>query len=131
MILYLVKSIFCALFFLIVYHYLIEKDKMLKFKRFFLLGILAFSLVIPLVGIPQIQESFSPVEEMVGTYIVVIPDNSLESADIQQQPTEISLSWIYILGGVYLLGVFTLLVRFIANLSNLIKMTKIDFFQKK
>lgn len=124
MILYLVKSISCALFFLIVYHYLIEKDKMLKFKRFFLLGILAFSLVIPLVGIPQIQESFSPVEEMVGTYIVVIPDNSLESADIQQQPTEISFSWIYILGGVYLLGVFTLLVRFIANLSNLIKMTK-------
>ena len=124
MILYLVKSISCALFFLIVYHYLIEKDKMLKFKRFFLLGILVFSLVIPFVGVPQIQESFSPVEEVVSTYIVAIPDNSVESANIQQQPAKISFSWIYILGGVYLLGVFTLLLRFIANLSNLIKMTK-------
>lgn len=124
MILYLVKSVSCALFFLTVYHFLIEKDKVLRFKRFFLLGILVFSLVIPIVGIPQIPESFSPVEEVVGTYIVDVPDNFVEFADIQQQPVGVTFSWIYVMAGIYLLVVSILLARFIFNLLKLIKMTR-------
>lgn len=133
MILYLIKSVFCALFFLIVYHYLIEKDKILRFKRFFLLGILVFSIVIPFVGIPQIQESFSPVDKVVGTYILAdIEDSDLmEWADIQQQPVGTTSPWIYIIIGIYFSVTSILLVRFISNLSKLIKMTKSHPMVKK
>lgn len=136
MILYILKSVSCALFFLILYRYLMEKDKMLKFKRFFLLVALVFSLGIPFIGMPQLVNIFPTVDEFAATYVDIADvqlsplvlsasDNEATFADSQRQSTERPIAWIYIIGGIYLLVTAILLTRFIRNLVKLIKMARL------
>ena len=47
MILYLFKTILCSALFLLVYFLFLEKEKMYRFNRFYLLGSILLSLVIP------------------------------------------------------------------------------------
>ena len=49
MIEYLIKTILCSAVFMLVYSLFLEKEKMYWFNRFYLLGSVAFSLIIPLI----------------------------------------------------------------------------------
>jgi len=63
MIIYSIKAILCALFFLFIYIALFEREKMHQFKRHYLLCSLALSFVIPLVAlditVPHLNEEIS------------------------------------------------------------------------
>lgn len=68
MVSYLVKSIICSGILFAVYHFILEREKMLRFNRFYLLGSMVFSLLVPLATIEMpsapVHEVFhaSPVE---------------------------------------------------------------------
>ena len=47
MLVYLVKSTFCLVLFLGFYHFILEKEKMHHFNRFYLLGAVFFSFIVP------------------------------------------------------------------------------------
>ncbi|MET7257072.1 M56 family metallopeptidase [Dyadobacter fermentans] len=51
MVSYLIKSIICSGLLFAVYHFMLEREKMLRFNRFYLLAAMVFSLLVPLVAI--------------------------------------------------------------------------------
>lgn len=53
---YLIKYIVCSGILLAVYHFLLEREKMLHFNRFYLLAAMVFSLLLPLVTIEMPSE---------------------------------------------------------------------------
>ena len=67
MISYLIKCIVCSGILLAVYHLFLEREKMLRFNRFYLLGAMVFSLVVPLATIEvpsKMAMEMSPVHEL-------------------------------------------------------------------
>ena len=58
---YIIKSILCSGILLLCYHLFLQKEKMFRFNRFYLLFSIVFSLTIPLVTI-EIPEHSTPVE---------------------------------------------------------------------
>lgn len=124
MIVYVLKSVCCAFFFLTMYHFLIEKDKVLKFRRFFLLGSLLFSLLIPVVSIPQSTVSLLPMEEIESMYVLSSSDHDATLAHTVQDTVEPTFSWIYIVVGIYLLVTSFLLIRFVYNLFRVTRMSR-------
>ncbi|MDR2956111.1 MAG: M56 family metallopeptidase [Prevotella sp.] len=65
MILYILKMTLCASLFLLVYHFLLEKEKMHHFKRAFLIISLAFSIAVPLMEMEITPNTSSVVESMI------------------------------------------------------------------
>lgn len=51
MVSYLIKSIICSGLLFAVYHFMLEREKMLRFNRFYLLAAMVFSLLVPLMTI--------------------------------------------------------------------------------
>jgi bla regulator protein BlaR1 len=77
MVSYLIKCIVCSGILLAVYHMLLEREKMFRFNRFYLLGAMVISLLMPLVSIempPQIGE------EAVGDFAAIEPTLSHAAA---------------------------------------------------
>ena len=66
MIIYLLKTIACSAAFYALYYFIFQKEKMLVFNRFYLLGSLVASFIIPLitftVTVPKIQQPLVPVD---------------------------------------------------------------------
>ena len=54
---YLLKIIVCSGVFMLVYFLFLEKEKMYRFNRFYLLGCILFSLLIPLITITIIKDT--------------------------------------------------------------------------
>lgn len=67
MVSYLIKYIVCSGILLAVYHLFLEREKMLRFNRFYLLAAMVFSLLVPLATIEMPSETsvkISPVHEI-------------------------------------------------------------------
>lgn len=127
MIAYILKSALCALFFLLFYRFLIEKEKMLRFKRFFLLGALVFSLLIPFADIPPLLYSIPSVEEISSNiYDFTTANVEAEFVDSQPQRQVVvrAFPWISVVAGLYFFVVSILLVRFVRNLFGILKLGK-------
>ena len=77
MILYLFKTILCSAVFLFVYFIFLEKEKMFRFNRFYLLASILFSLTIPLMNITV--EKDTPLY-LVNEYVFVSENISTEVA---------------------------------------------------
>jgi len=112
---YIVRSGLCLVLLLAVYHLFLEKEKMHRFNRFFLLFSLAFGLLVPLgtmefASRPLRPIEFSNVEEMVQPVMTVGNTNQALSADTSPG---LMITVILI---VYGLGVFLLSAKFIINL---------------
>jgi len=83
MIIYLINSLLCTFLLYLSYSFLLEGEKMHRFKRWFLLGSLVFSMLIPLatINIPSFQ-----INEQIQSY-----QSLFREAEITQQAdTEIS-----------------------------------------
>ncbi len=142
---FIVKSICCMLFFWIIYHFLLEKESMLKFKRYFLLAVLVFSILIPFISTPNTLKFTSSIDEIAERYIskpsmrqsspdapiseaedfsdeINLKENRLQS--INDTPSEPGNMWGRIIIGIYMLVTSLLLIRFIYNLSCLLKLTQ-------
>ncbi|QSB27023.1 M56 family metallopeptidase [Flavobacterium sp. CLA17] len=111
---FLIKSTIALCVLLGAYYLLLEKEKFHQFNRFFLLGSLVISFVLPFVTIEIIKE----VADVANTNVVV-PGKI--TANIVAEKTSI-----YVILGWFLYGIVTtvLFFRFVNNLYKLIKKTK-------
>lgn len=111
---FLIKSTIALCVLLGTYYLLLEKEKFHQFNRFFLLVSLIISFIIPFVTIEIIQEVAS-----VASNNAVIPEQI--TANIVEKKISI-----YLIIGWILYGIVTtvLLLRFVINLSKLIRKTK-------
>lgn len=117
MIIYLFKFAVCSALLLILYHWVLEKEKMPVFNRFYLLFSLLFSGLVPLFSYELPVETLPTVVEKTQTLSPIILSQSLTP----QKNASISvvtdtLPWLTYLWGLY--GVITLafLLRFSKNL---------------
>lgn len=102
---YLIKSVLCLGLLLVFYHLWLEKEKMHRFNRFFLLGSVVFSMLAPLFVIYVEPTTLGPVPFAAA------------STDVTE---EISvLDWQRILWIVYISGAAILLLRFAKNLIDI------------
>ena len=112
---YLIKSSLCLLVLLVFYHLFLEREKMHKFNRFYLLGSVLFSFCAPLFVI-YVEATQIPVE-----IIQSIPlQDSFEI--VESQPTiifEEKFDYSLLLYGFYALVTLFLLTRFFKNIINI------------
>ena len=117
MIIYLLKVTLCSACFLGFYRVLLEREKLLRFNRFYLLGSLLLSIVLPLV----------PLEIFLSSPLVPPPSDAVAMAELgihnpyyvklfPEPATTPAASWLGLLGGVYLAISAWFLIRFGRNL---------------
>jgi beta-lactamase regulating signal transducer with metallopeptidase domain len=125
---YIIKSSVCLLLMFGLYWFLLRKEKIFGFNRFFLLFSIIFSLALPFVSIPvSIPNNITQVSIL--TTFNSMPfyssqQNALSSLNYQSlnetepEPTSISdeIDFSQILRLLYITGVLLLLVRFIRNI---------------
>nr|WP_315143618.1 M56 family metallopeptidase [uncultured Flavobacterium sp.] len=114
MIQYLLTSTIIATILLVVYQLFLEKEKMHRFNRFYLLTSLLFSLLIPFISIEIIEEITTPVAAPIpmsfsgGTMVIAEETNYLEQ----------------IVWGIYVLVTAILTFRFIRNVVTFYQLRK-------
>ncbi|MCB0373441.1 MAG: M56 family metallopeptidase [Muricauda sp.] len=114
MLIFLLKSTACLAIFLAFYKLLLEKESVHHFKRFYLLGTLMASLIIPSIVFVEYvevtQNSFS------DTLTAV---NDTETPTLLPVAEETEVEWGAILWSVYVLGVLGFGFRFLRNLGQI------------
>lgn len=121
MIIYLLRSTLCLLVLLCFYKWILEDEKMLIFKRFYLLGSLAFSLILPLmtIALPSISIGGSILEGSdLGPMSKDLYNLNTDSIEKSYNYTTVSLFVFYSLGAVFFCG------RFFRNFSYLLLQVK-------
>ena len=122
---FLIKSTICLFVFLCFYHLVLEREKMHQFNRFYLLGSIVISLVIPfvtfeIIEIIPIVENIEPIS--LNTIPTTLNENLTQESVIHLQE---SINYTpYILWGLYGLITFILIVRLVINCSKLISKSK-------
>lgn len=112
MIIYIIKFVFASSFFFIFYYLFLEKEKIYRFNRFYLLLSILFSIVIPFITI-NIKSVLNPIEDP-----IFFAENSIQNLHIQstvQPTTGINLANI-IFWGFYLSISFFFLYRYLRNI---------------
>ncbi|WP_239106989.1 M56 family metallopeptidase [Flavobacterium macrobrachii] len=113
---FIISSSVCLSIFLAVYHLLLEKEKMHNFNRFYLLGSIVISLLIPFLNFEIIKEI--PVE--VSETVMVEGIISSQAVFVEEEPSILPL----IICSLYGLITFGLFIRFGKNILELISKTK-------
>jgi bla regulator protein BlaR1 len=123
MIAYFLKSILCLGIFLLVYLLFLEKEKMHRFNRWYLLGTILFAFFVPLVGFEVTQDSL-PV--LLNNYFVVHGSHAGTNLPVQAVSAPISSAgapadyFSTLLLAVYSLVTIMLLARFARNLYRIL-----------
>lgn len=126
MIVYLIKFITCSSILLLFYYLVLQRDKLFRFNRFFLLALLIISLAIPLTTVRTKVVEVAPMAEYV-TDPIITPASSTS----QEPPSEFraqeavrryTVSTGTLLWNLYGLGVLILLLRFGKNLQAIRKL---------
>ncbi|MGB5819016.1 MAG: M56 family metallopeptidase [Saonia sp.] len=119
MLAYLLKSSACMVILLLFYKLLLERENMHVFKRFYLLGALVASLIIPnLVFLEYI-------EPMVTSHAVTpLPAEVTPNAQTLSPRDMDTINFPLMLWSWYLLGLFGFGIRFLSNLGQIIKRVK-------
>ncbi|WOD44604.1 M56 family metallopeptidase [Hwangdonia lutea] len=117
MFLLILKSSACLAVFILFYKLFLEKESVHHFKRFYLLGALLVSMVIPFITFTEyIQvepgQEFMPFQPLAFTYAVVEKNTTWQ----EYIP--------YILWSIYALGVIIFSIRFLKNLFQLFQKIK-------
>ncbi len=123
MILYLFKSILCSAVFLLVYLLLLEKEKMHRFNRWYLLGSIVCSLLIPLISFTIQSETLPVLQNVQETYyeIVRFAENTSTTLVVTQKTeTHYLTTVLWVLYSVVCIG---LLIRFFRNIYALLSQT--------
>ncbi|WP_422858859.1 M56 family metallopeptidase [Flagellimonas sp. S174] len=118
MVLYLLKSAACLTLFFLFYKGLLENVQMHRLKRFYLLGSLVLSFVIP--GIVFVQYVDAPAVEIIQT-----PISSSESISSISNPQKTISDWdtlnfSLLAWSLYSMGVFLFSIRFVKNLTDIV-----------
>ena len=115
MLVYIIKSSACLAVFLLIYKLLLEKENMHVFKRFYLLASILVSFGIPFITFTQYIEIPLNINNTVISNPSLTPLNSVE-ASVNYVP--------YILWSIYFLGVLIFSLKFIFNLSSILRKIK-------
>lgn len=121
MMIYLLKMTLCASLLLAVYYFFLEKEKMHRFKRFYLLFSLMLSMIIPFLSI-EMAGSLSFMGKLPFTEIQPVTSSVGiigEASSIGQDKTEASSLVDYLFIG-YIIVVVILFLRFMINMGQLI-----------
>lgn len=114
---YILKSAACMAVFLLFYKLLLEKENMHVFKRFYLLGGLVASFIIPSLVFVEYVEHI-----VISTPIstaAMIQTNATIPATVAQDSNMINFSFLVL--SIYLIGVFGFGIRFFRNLFQIIR----------
>lgn len=99
----ILKIILCSSIFIAVYYFALEKEKMYRFNRFYLLCSLVLSYVIPFITItvqaPEVETKPQLVIEEAAQQMILI------------QPDHESFNWMNIIWAFYVLATFFLLIK--------------------
>ncbi len=124
MIAYLIKSACCAAVFLLAYLLFLEKEKMHRFNRWYLLASVALSLVIPLIQLPVAQDLI-PAIDSAGIIFFQETTATPASAIVTTTPTTETIDLTIPLILIAYAGVACfLLTRFVINLYKLMTAAK-------
>lgn len=135
MITYIFKSSLTLLLLFGFYWFLLRKEKMFVFNRYFLLSSVIFSLLIPLISIPVNFHFTSQVNNILSDYNDFIPEanptnNALPGVMSPGQITADTRSPIIDLSAVllilYISGTILFLIRFLRNIYTIVKKTIIS-----
>ncbi|RDK88902.1 M56 family metallopeptidase [Marinirhabdus gelatinilytica] len=114
---YFLKSVACLGILFLFYKLSLENTSLHTTKRFFLLGSLVVSMLIPFVTFTEYVE----IQPVVSNTISEIPITTFEPTQAVVQPTNYLP---YFLGGVYVLGVLLFSIRFARSIWNLFRKVK-------
>ena len=135
MIAYIFKSSLSLIILFGLYWFLLRKEKLFVFNRFFLVASVVFSLVVPFISIPVNFQVTPQINDIVPTYNYVIPEistadnivtgdpNISQSAKVMH-PSSINIS--VILLALYISGVGLFLIRFLRNLFMIFRRSKLS-----
>ena len=113
MITYIFKTILCSALLILIYYLFLEREKMHRFNRFYLLFSLAFSFIVPLIAIKTKVLGF-PISETINLTRSTLQD-SVPQQILPSVNENFTLSKILFL--VYVTVTASLLCRFIVNIS--------------
>lgn len=111
---YLLKSTICIGVILLIYCLALEREKMHKFKRMYLLFGLVLSLVITFLPNGQIVQPIDASNASLLTELTTVADIA-ETNSIQMIEVKEAFSWSLFVGMIYGVGFLFLMVRFIRN----------------
>ena len=118
---YILKSTLCLVILLAVYHLFLEKEKMHRFNRYFLLLSLLLSLVIPLITLKVSSDPLPVFANNVIDKQTFIPEHLTVNINPDKTSTETqTVDPLFIVVAIYGIGVLFLIVRFINNLSKIL-----------
>ncbi|MEM1258822.1 MAG: M56 family metallopeptidase [Bacteroidota bacterium] len=113
---YLLKSAACMAVFLLFYHFLLERERMHHFKRFFLLGALVASLVIPAMVFTEYVEATAQAHVPQTTRYVF-----QEMLPSSEPVTDRDLiNWALLFWTIYYLGLVLFGFRFVKHLHQIV-----------
>jgi len=143
MIIYLIKTLLCASIMFLIYFLFLEREKIHRFNRFYLLFSIVFSLTVSFISIKTaspvitVNELIAPTgfskivttidglnkpgqtDNSTKSKVVVPTDSDLKIAHAKVS-VEKSIPWYNILWGIYFAVTTFLFLRFIRNLSLLL-----------
>lgn len=112
MLVFLLKSTACLTIFLVFYKLMLERESIHHFKRYFLLGALIVSFIIPNLVFIEYIDAVEPTTTSIAPITTPISNTVIE----QPIPEASVFDWQLLLWMVYGLGVVGFGLRFMANL---------------
>ncbi len=118
---YILKSAACMAIFLLFYKLVLERENMHVFKRYFLLGAVVVSFIVPaIVLLEYTAPIIYPDQNTIGP-------NTIASSQISQIPADLEvINWSALLWTIYYVGLLGFGLRFARHLIQLIKRIKIN-----
>ena len=132
---YIIKSSVSLLLMFGLYWFILRKEKLFVFNRFFLVASVVFSLVVPFISIPVNFQVTPQLNDIIPAYDYIIPEiNTAENivpgdVNISQPYVEKETSVINvsaILFALYISGVMLFLIRFLRNIYIIMRRSKLS-----
>ncbi|MGY6742291.1 MAG: M56 family metallopeptidase [Cecembia sp.] len=143
MILFLIKSTLALGLLYGMYHFLLSRESIFKFNRFYLLTALVFSLVLPFIQMPQVIPSVQEKSNQIWNQwelkqpLVDLEETNLPSelkevqekslAQVGSQEKEVNqskISWVQVIIAIYFFGLMLFSTRFLLQLIGMRKLLK-------
>ena len=135
MIAYIWKSSLSLIFLFGLYWFLLRKEKLFVFNRYFLVLSVVFSLILPLISIPVNFRVLTEIHEILPAYDYQSPEIYTSEASFSQniysgqqivmnQPSDVDISKILIV--LYLVAAILLFIRFLRNMYLILNRIKVS-----
>jgi TonB family protein len=109
---YIIKTILCSTILILIYYFVLEREKIYRFNRFYLLFSIVFAFIVPLITIKTIQPA-NTIQEIVYQQISNIQDTISQQTLTAVNENITPVDYILL---IYLSVTLFLLCRFIINI---------------